>query len=106
MAEPLASPEQALEQIVQRHRMGRLDDAAELCASALKIWPNDENLRHIQAVITFQRGDVARAIELLRGLASSAPHNAQIRNSLASTLKSAGRRNEAIAAYRDAIALQ
>lgn len=88
------------------HRTGRLDEAEAAYAKALADKPDDPDLRHGFGVLLSQRGELARAMDLIRGAIELRPAAAAYYNSLGILLQQQDRLPEAERQFRTAISLQ
>ncbi len=105
-AAPAAPPTlpEALAIAVAHHQSGRLDEAAPIYAWILDSDPNHFDATHLLGVVALQRGDHARAAELIERAVSLDTSNAQARSNLGEAYRRLGRFAEAESSYRAAIA--
>ena len=89
--------------LLHRHKHRR---ALEELERLLAIEPGNRNYRTLQATTYVGIGDHERALALYRSLRADAPQAAAVQLSIAHCLKTLGRREEAIDAYREAIAIR
>ncbi len=87
------------------NRCNRHADALAQVERLLEIEPVNPGYRNLQAVILCRIGDYAPAIEIYDALVAEHPRHAKIWMSYGHALKTAGRQDDAIAAYRKSIAL-
>jgi predicted O-linked N-acetylglucosamine transferase (SPINDLY family) len=98
-------PQPSLAMAVRHHQAGRLADAEIIYREILSRQPNQPDVLHLLGAICAQNDQADSAIELISRAISLKP-DAVFYDSLARTLKSRGRLDEAIAAYRDALRLK
>jgi len=89
---------------LRHHKAGRLDKARPLYEQVLSHAPGDARALHGLGVL-LQGDEPARAVELLRAANLARPGVAVYQNNLGNALRSLGRRDEAEAAYREALRL-
>lgn len=94
-----------LGQAVRLHQQGRLDDAQVLYLRVLAIAPRQFDALHLQGVIARQRGDAARAVELIEDALRSDPQQARAHCNLGAALQDLGRTEAALASYEAALRL-
>src|SRR5262249_37830066 len=95
--------DQILRQALDAHRRGALDQAKLLYQRLLELQPASEVACTNLAIISAQQGDVAQADRLFRrALRANHPEG---HNNLALFLLQQGRLDEAVASYRQAVAL-
>src|SRR3546814_1267213 len=87
------------------HRAGRLRDAAAIYGQLLKSNPRQPEVLHLLAVAVHQMGDSRAAEPLLRAAIGLNPRAAAYRNNFGMVLRALGRREDAIASFRDAARL-
>ncbi|MCA1909578.1 MAG: tetratricopeptide repeat protein [Magnetospirillum sp.] len=94
-----------LAKALSAHRAGDLATAEPVYARLLEIDPDDAEVLHLSAVIYLQKGRALEALPLAQ--ASTVIDSAQAKpwNTLGSCLAALGRQDEAIAAFRKAIAI-
>src|SRR5579859_174977 len=80
-----------LEQALGRHRAGRLDEAEKLYKQALALQPDDPDALHYLGVVTHQRGDHDKAVELIERAVARRPEAAQMFCNLAEARREAGK---------------
>ena len=88
------------------HRAGRLDDAGARYARVLELRPGNADALHLAGVIALQRGDAARAAELIGRAVAANPGFADAQANLGNALRALGRPEAAVQAYDRAMALQ
>jgi tetratricopeptide (TPR) repeat protein len=87
------------------HRAGKLADAEKLYLKLLKSLPYDpEIVRHF-AILRFQQGLPAKAIEMLEKACAAHPQSAELPYSLGNMLLQAGRAAEAETQFRRSLAI-
>ena len=89
---------------VGHHRAGRRAEAEAVCRRVLERDPNDAAALQLLGVMAQSQGRTAVAMKLMR-LAVAAPAGAEYHNSLGAVLADAGRREEAVDAFRRAVGL-
>lgn len=94
-----------LSQIAGLARVGRLDEAAVMAASAAVQSPDDPTLAALAGAIEFHRGQFARAIPYLEKARLQRPQDIVLRTNLAEALLRIGRNAEALALCDEQIAL-
>jgi tetratricopeptide (TPR) repeat protein len=94
-----------LQQALQHHRAGRLQEARRLYERVLQKDSRCAEAMHLLGTLFGQQGDPARALEWINKAIAREPGNALYRKNAAVTLVQLGRRVEAIAAYEKALAL-
>ena len=95
--------DQALKTALGRHRAGRLDEAAQLCADVLAREPDRADALHLLGVIRYQTGDAHAAVELIRKATRAAPDDAEAHHNLGNILKEQGESEAALAAFESAV---
>jgi len=93
-----AAPSQTtalLNQAVQLHQAGRLDEAAERYAQVLAQAPGQFDATHLLGVISLQRGDLEDAEQGIRRALATKPKDASALNNLGTVLLRANRLEEA-----------
>lgn len=93
------------QQAFEQHRHGRLHEAETLYRQVLQAAPRHADALHLLGVIALQVGQPAPAAELIAQAVAVAP-SANRCSDLGNALLALGRRDEAIASYRQALALQ
>ena len=88
------------------HRAGRLDEASKKYKAALLLLPKHAHALHYLGVLTHQRGDHGKAVELIGRALEAAPDDAQMFCNLAEAQRAAGQPAEAEASCRRALALR
>jgi predicted O-linked N-acetylglucosamine transferase (SPINDLY family) len=88
------------------HAAGRLDEADALYREVLGAEPDNVDALHFLGVVAFQRGDPARAVELISQALSRNAANAPACNNLALALAALGRKTEALRRTLEALAVQ
>src|SRR5438876_4147308 len=95
-----------LNQALELHRAGRLDDAAAIYQQPLTDNPNHADAAHLLGLVRFRTNDVGSAIRLIRDAVERDPDNPIYHANLGNVFKDAGRLTDAIEAYRRALALR
>ena len=88
------------------HRQNRLAEALAQVDILLEETPRDPGAQALKAAILARTGDYARAIALYEDVLGRFPGQARLWMSFGHALKTVGRRDDSIAAYRRALALQ
>lgn len=91
-----------LEDLIQLHRSGRLDEAEAGYRKFLSERPDDPEALHLFGILRAQRGDVEEGLRLVSRAAELAPENAACRHTLGEMYLSQGRLDEAGRAYEEA----
>lgn len=94
-----------LEFAIEHHQAGRIAEAERLYRQILSVDANEPNALHGLAIILYQAGHGTDAVDMVRTAIRLRPH-ALYYCSLGLMLAGLGSRDEAIAAYRDALAIQ
>jgi predicted TPR repeat methyltransferase len=97
------TPAALLQQAVQLHQQGRLDAAAALYRRVLDGAPRQFDALHLLGVIERQRGDPARAAELIGAALRIDPRQARAHCNLGAALQDLERPAEALASYDAAL---
>ncbi len=95
-----------LNQALELHRAGRLDDAGAIYEKLLTEGPEHADAAHLLGLVRFRNNDFESAIRLIGDALARDPENPIYHANLGNVLKDSGRLNEAIAAYRRALALR
>ena len=95
----------SLAMAVRHHQAGRLADAEVIYREILSQQPNQPDVLHLLGALCGQNGQADLAIELVSRAISLKP-DAIYYDTLARSLKSSGRLDDAIAAYRLALRLK
>jgi len=91
---------------LEHHGAGRLAEAEALYREALAGEPGNIDALHFLGVIALQRGDPARAVELISAALSQNPANAPACNNLGLALAALDRKPEALRRTLEAVVLQ
>jgi tetratricopeptide (TPR) repeat protein len=91
-----------LEELVQLHRDGRLDEAEAGYRRLLDEHPDNAEALHLLGILRGQRGDLPEALRLVQRAAALDPGNAACRHTLGEMHLSEGRLGEAAEAYDQA----
>jgi tetratricopeptide (TPR) repeat protein len=100
-----AALDQRVQQAIAMHRQGDTAAAERIYREVLAVQPGHPLAQHFLGVILYQRQDVAAALPLLRRSVEAVPTEPEFHNNLGLALTAAGRAEEAIAAFRAALAL-
>jgi len=95
-----------LQAAIEHHKAGRIDKAEASYRKLLKKVPHQPNALHLLGVIEAQRGNAARGVELISQALPALEKAPQIHLDLGGALRMAGRREEAIEHFREALALR
>ncbi|HEX7369574.1 MAG TPA: tetratricopeptide repeat protein, partial [Rhodanobacteraceae bacterium] len=91
--------EPMLEDLIQLHRAGRLDEAENGYRQLLAEHPDDAEVTHLLGILRAQRGDLPDAFKLVARAAELAPDNAACQHTLGEMYVSDGKLDEAEQAY-------
>jgi tetratricopeptide (TPR) repeat protein len=91
-----------LEDLIQLHQSGRLDEAERGYRELLAGQPDDAEALHLLGILRAQRGDLPEAYGLVQRASGLAPENAACRHTLGEMYLSEGRLDEAQQAYDQA----
>ncbi len=91
---------------VDHHKAGRLDEAEAAYRSMLKKVPHQPNALHLLGLIESQRGRPAHGVELISEALPALEKAPQIHYDLGGALRLCGRREEAVAKFRDALSVK
>jgi tetratricopeptide (TPR) repeat protein len=91
-----------LEELLQLHRNGRLDEAEDGYRRLLADNPDNPEVLHLLGILRGQRGDLPEAKKLVQRAGELDPHNAASRHTLGEMYLAEGRLEEACAAYDQA----
>src|SRR6185369_4288102 len=97
---PLA---QALAGAIDHLRNERIEEAEPALLDILARWPEQPDAQHFLGVLRHTQGRIGEAVALIRGALAQVPDNAGAWNNLGNVLLSAGRGEEAAAAYGKAV---
>ncbi|MDP1535190.1 MAG: tetratricopeptide repeat protein [Rubrivivax sp.] len=95
----------ALKAAMQAHGQGQLDAAQALYQQVLQLQPAQADALHLLGVLQAQRGDHARAAELIHQAIAANPGEAMFHNNLGNVCVETGRFDEAQASYLRALEL-
>ena len=95
-----------LQQAIELHKAGKLDEADAIYRQALAQQPNSPRVLHMLGTTMIQRRRFAEAIELLQRAAAGAANVAEVHFALADALRYAGRPADAEKAYRRSIEIR
>jgi len=98
-------PDARLDAALEWHRAGKLKQACDAYRKILKRTPRHAEALHLFGLATFELGRPERAAQLIAKAAALAPGNAVYRLHLGECRRAAGNLDEAIAAYRAALAV-
>lgn len=91
-----------LEDLLQLHRAGRLDEAESGYRQLLAENPDNAGVLHLLGILRGQRGDLPEAMKLVQRASELDPENASSRHTLGEMYLSQGRLDEAQQAYDQA----
>ena len=91
-----------LEDLIQLHQAGRLDEAERGYRELLAEQPDDAEALHLLGILRAQRGDLKEAYGLVQRASGLAPENPACRHTLGEMYLSEGRLEEAQQAYDQA----
>jgi tetratricopeptide (TPR) repeat protein len=95
-----------LHRAIRYHQQGRLDEAAQLYQAILAAQPGQSDALHLLGVVAHQKGDHARALELIGRAVAGNPGDATYHANLAEVYRALGRLEQAIASCRAALRLR
>lgn len=96
----------AIELALKHHRAGRLADADAAYRKALSLDPGNIDATHFLGLIAYQRGEHARAVELISSALARDGANAPAHNNLGNVLRDQGKPKDAEDCFRKANALR
>ncbi len=99
------SPDEALQHAIAHHRRGELDVAEPIYAELLRREPRRPDALNFMGMLQCQRGQHARALELLRQASKVAPREASVWNNLGNVLLMVEDAIQAEKAFRRSLAL-
>jgi tetratricopeptide (TPR) repeat protein len=102
----MTSVQEALAAAVRHMREGQLPQAEQMCRQVLRQEPENPDALHLLGLIAHQTGHREAAAGLLGQAAALRPQWHEVHRNLGLVLASIGRLDEAIVAYRRAVALQ
>jgi len=88
-----------LEDLIQLHRAGRLDEAEDGYRQLLAQSPDDAEVLHLLGILRAQRGDVAEGLQQVERAAELAPDNAACQHTLGEMYLAEGKLDDAAQAY-------
>ncbi len=94
-----------LDQALQHHKAGRLEEAEAACRELLAREPEHADARHLLGILSAQRGDLQRAVGLIEQAIERAPAIPDYHHNLGEAYRALGAFDQAIAAYEHALAL-
>ena len=94
-----------LQQAVSLHQQGRLEQAQALYARVLALEPRQFDALHLSGVIERQRGNPARAVDLIRAALQVDAGQARAHANLGAALQDLGQVDEALDSYETALRL-
>ncbi len=94
-----------LDQAVQQHQSGQLDEAEALYREALQQAPRHAGIHHCLGLIATQTNRYNMALEHLYSALEVSPDVAQFHNTLGLALEKSGQEQDAVKAYEQAITL-
>jgi predicted TPR repeat methyltransferase len=103
--QPVHTAADWLENAMQHHRQGRIDEAASAYQHTLALAPDDAQALHMLGVLHGQFGSRQQALALIGRAIALAPAAANPHNNLGNVLQEDGQLAEAEACYRRAVAL-
>lgn len=99
------SPQELIDEALDRHRSGELDRAQELYQQVLGLLPDQAQVRHLYASLLQQRGDLPRAEAEFVKVLESDPSLADAHHNLGVIYAQTGRPDDAIKSYGQAISI-
>ncbi len=91
---------------LRHHQQGQLDEAARLYQAVLAAQPGHPEAWHLLGVVAHQKGDHARAVELIGRAIAVNPRDATYHANLAEAYRALGRLEQAVAGCRAALRLR
>jgi predicted TPR repeat methyltransferase len=101
----MATATALLQQAVQLHQHGRLEQARTLYQQVLALQPRQFDALHLLGVIERQQGNPERAVELIEAALQIDPHQARAHCNLGAALQDLGQPDAALASYDSALRL-
>jgi protein O-GlcNAc transferase len=95
----------SLDEAINLHRSGRLQEAEEIYRDILKAVPNNFDCLHLLGVAQLQRGNYHDALQLIDTALSKNPRSAIACNNRGAALRAMGRLTDALSAFAAALAL-
>jgi len=95
-----------LDEALQHHKAGRLDQAGDLYLRALTAAPANTDALHLLAVLRLQQGRHSEAIELNKKAIATKPDYPAAHANLGVALIALGKLDEAVAAFRQAVTIK
>jgi len=92
-----------LERAVHLHQSGLIDQAEQIYAKILSIYPDHADALHLSGLIAYQQGRLVDAVEKIQRAIQHSPDNAMYHSNLGAAFKAQNRFEEAISAYRRAL---
>jgi uncharacterized protein (TIGR02466 family) len=99
-----ALSQKLLQDAIAQHRAGRPGAAEALCRSVIAAEPRNAEALHLLGALRLDRGDAAGAARLIESAVRLRPAAALYHHNLGKALDLLGRRDDAIAAHRRAVA--
>src|SRR5262245_35084880 len=103
---PTVSLGQAIELAAQYVSQGRLDQGEAICQAILQAHPNEHRIVHLLGLIAHQRGEHARALELIDKAIAADPNGADYHSNRGTVLMAMNRLDEAVAEFNRALELK
>ena len=97
--------EDKLQEALELHQTGNLDDASIIYNKILEEQPDNLDAISLLGTLNLQKGNLDEACVLLKKSLALKPENATTHNNLGSALQASGRFKEAITSYKQAITL-
>ena len=99
-----SAPNDLLQQAIEHHKAGRLDEAAGGYSAVLATDPRNGRAAHYLGVINLQAGYIDQAVDLLSRAVAVMPDWVDAQNNYGRALQEQGRTADAVAAFRAAVA--
>src|SRR3954453_447819 len=97
---------QALDQAIEHHQAGRLQQAEQIYRQVLEVAPQQTDALHLLGLIAFRTGRHDEAVAYIgQALALNGSH-ALFHNSLGAVYQALGKLPEAVASYQQSVVLQ
>lgn len=103
---PGLSLRQAFQQAMEFSAQGQLQQAEEMCAQVLAVYPAEPDTHYLLGQIKYQRGEFESAIKHIQKAADAKPNDADILFNLGIALKELGNFREAEENYHRALSLK
>src|SRR5436305_7918046 len=99
------TPDQAIAIAIDHYNANRFAETEAICRKVLAAFPNHLEATHVLGLVAHRVGRNDIAAQLLSHVAAHLPDRADVRNNLGEAFRGLGRADDAIAAYRAALAI-